>query len=103
MSGAFEEFADFYRTGRFRADDWAQTAIARHMSERNRSFARTIASQARCSRAVGAVSEGIDRVSLRGSADRLDEHRVIGDIDGHGEQLGIVLGDPHVVVEVRVG
>lgn len=37
-----EDFADFYRTGRFRADDWAQNAIARYMTERNLTFDRSI-------------------------------------------------------------
>jgi hypothetical protein len=38
-----EDFADFYRTGSFRADDWAQKAIARYMSERNLKFGGSIA------------------------------------------------------------
>lgn len=29
-----EDFADFYRTGRFREDDWARNAIAEYMTER---------------------------------------------------------------------
>jgi hypothetical protein len=33
-----EDFADFYRTGQFRADDWAQNAINRYMHERSISF-----------------------------------------------------------------
>jgi hypothetical protein len=37
-----EDFADFYFTGRFREDDWAQNAVARHMSERNLVFTRTV-------------------------------------------------------------
>ena len=38
-----EDFADFYRSGCFRADDWAQNAIALYMAERNIRFSRTIA------------------------------------------------------------
>lgn len=37
-----EDFADFYRTGKARADDWAQNAIARYMTERNIVFDRSI-------------------------------------------------------------
>jgi hypothetical protein len=37
-----EDFADFYRTGKPRADDWAQNAIARYMAERNIVFDRSI-------------------------------------------------------------
>jgi hypothetical protein len=37
-----EDFADFYRTGKFRDDDWAQNAIARYMSDEGIAFARTI-------------------------------------------------------------
>jgi hypothetical protein len=37
-----EDFADFYRTGKFRSDDWAQNAIARYMAEGNLSFNRSI-------------------------------------------------------------
>lgn len=37
-----EDFADFYRTGKFRPDDWAQNAIARYMAERKIEFAHTI-------------------------------------------------------------
>jgi hypothetical protein len=39
---ALEDFVSFYRTGRFRADDWAQNAITRYMAERNLRFARTL-------------------------------------------------------------
>jgi len=38
-----EDFADFYRTGNFRADDWAQNAIARYVAERGVTFDRSIA------------------------------------------------------------
>lgn len=38
-----EDFADFYHSGRFRPDDWAQNAIAAYMAERNITFNRTIA------------------------------------------------------------
>lgn len=37
-----EDFADFYATGQFRADDWSQNAVARYMSERGLSFDRSI-------------------------------------------------------------
>jgi hypothetical protein len=37
-----EDFADFYFTGHFREDDWAQNAVARHMSERNLAFTGTV-------------------------------------------------------------
>jgi hypothetical protein len=38
-----EDFADFYFSGHFRADDWAQNAIARYMADRNYAFQRTLA------------------------------------------------------------
>lgn len=37
-----EDFADFYATGQFRADDWSQNAVARYMAERSLSFNRSI-------------------------------------------------------------
>jgi hypothetical protein len=37
-----EDFADFYRTGKFRDDDWSRNAIARYMMEEKLSFARTL-------------------------------------------------------------
>lgn len=46
------------------------------------------------------MSEGIDRVSLGGSPNGLQEHRVIGDVDVRRKQLGDVLGDPDVVIQV---
>ena len=39
---ALEDFATFYWTGRFRADDWAKNAITLYMVERNLRFARTL-------------------------------------------------------------
>jgi hypothetical protein len=39
---ALEDFADFYFSGRFRSDDWAQNAIARYMAERNLVFQRSL-------------------------------------------------------------
>ena len=43
-----EDFADFYRTGKFRADDWAQNAIAHYMAERSIIFDRSIESLLHC-------------------------------------------------------
>ena len=37
-----EDFSDFYRTGNFRGDDWAQNAVARYMGERSLSFTRVL-------------------------------------------------------------
>jgi hypothetical protein len=37
-----EDFADFYRTGRFRDDDWARNAIAQLMQERGQAFSRCL-------------------------------------------------------------
>ena len=37
-----EDFSDFYRTGNFREDDWAQNAVARYMGERGLSFTRVL-------------------------------------------------------------
>jgi hypothetical protein len=37
-----EDFADFYRTGYFRPDDWASNAMARYMKEREQAFSRTL-------------------------------------------------------------
>jgi hypothetical protein len=47
-NGAFrkdglEDFADFYRSGRFRQDDWSRNAVARYMQDENANFARTLA------------------------------------------------------------
>ena len=61
-----------------------------------------MASHASRSFAVGGASEGIDRVSLRGPPNGLDEHRVIGDVDGNSEELGDVLGYPDIPVQVDV-
>lgn len=38
-----EDFADFYRSGAFRPDDWAQNAVARYMAEKNLTFDGSIA------------------------------------------------------------
>jgi hypothetical protein len=38
-----EDFADFYFSGQFRPDDWAQNAVARYMADRHQTFARSIA------------------------------------------------------------
>ena len=37
-----EDFADFYRTGKFRLDDWSQNAIARYRAERGLALDRSI-------------------------------------------------------------
>jgi hypothetical protein len=37
-----EDFADFYRTGCFRPDDWMRNAVARHLKEENIVFSRTL-------------------------------------------------------------
>ena len=39
---ALEDFADFYRTGRCRADDWAQNAISRFMADQGLNFRRNL-------------------------------------------------------------
>jgi hypothetical protein len=39
---SLEDFADFYRAGKFRADDWASEKIAEHMAKKGRVFGRTI-------------------------------------------------------------
>jgi hypothetical protein len=41
--GGLEDFADFYRTGRFRGDDWARNAVAQYMQEEGIAFARSLA------------------------------------------------------------
>jgi hypothetical protein len=39
-----EDFADLYRTGRFREDDWSRNEVLRYMrEEKNKTFARTLA------------------------------------------------------------
>lgn len=38
-----EDFADFYRAGRFREDDWACNAIARYLADNGLSLARSLA------------------------------------------------------------
>jgi hypothetical protein len=40
---ALEDFADFYRTGQYRADDWARNAVARYLADENITFNRTLA------------------------------------------------------------
>ncbi len=47
-NGAFhkdglEDFADFYRRGRFRDDDWARNAVARYMADEGITFAQSLA------------------------------------------------------------
>src|ERR1700730_4539608 len=37
-----EDFADFYRTGCFRPDDWMRNAVARHLKDENIVFSRTL-------------------------------------------------------------
>ena len=38
-----EDFADFYRTGRFRTDDWSQNEIGRYMRDKKRrTFTRAL-------------------------------------------------------------
>ena len=37
-----EDFADLYRTGRFREDDWSRNELLRYMSEKNMSFSRAL-------------------------------------------------------------
>ncbi len=37
-----EDFADFYRAGKFRDDDWSHNAIARYVKEEKLSFAQTL-------------------------------------------------------------
>jgi hypothetical protein len=39
---ALEDFADFYRTGRFRPDDWARNLVSRYMADAGITFARTL-------------------------------------------------------------
>lgn len=38
-----EDFADYYRSGKFRQDDWSRAAICRYMGEQKLSFARSLA------------------------------------------------------------
>ena len=38
-----EDFADFYRTGCFRPDDWSRNAVARYLTDENIVFNRTLA------------------------------------------------------------
>ena len=38
-----EDFADFYRNGTFRQDDWASTMVARYMDQQKITFKRTLA------------------------------------------------------------
>jgi hypothetical protein len=38
-----EDFADFYRTGQFRQDDWSQNIIARYMANEGIAFSRALA------------------------------------------------------------
>ena len=40
---ALEDFADFYRTGQYRPDDWARNAVARYLADENITFSRTLA------------------------------------------------------------
>lgn len=38
-----EDFADFYRTGQFREDDWCRNAMARYLADEHITFDRTLA------------------------------------------------------------
>ncbi|HEY2034456.1 MAG TPA: hypothetical protein VGH02_12290 [Rhizomicrobium sp.] len=61
-----EDFADLYFSGHFRADDWAQNAIARYMTERNLAFRRTLAGFCYLERHHDETSAGRFTVDVRG-------------------------------------
>jgi hypothetical protein len=61
-----EDFADFYREGKFRADDWAQNAIVRYMAERKLSFDGSIAGFCYLERRHDEVAARKLTIDLRG-------------------------------------
>jgi hypothetical protein len=63
-----EDFADFYRTGSFRDDDWAQNAIQHYMSERSLSFNHSIAGFCYLERRQEAVAARTFTLDVRGPA-----------------------------------
>jgi hypothetical protein len=67
---SLEDFADFYRTGCFRPDDWSRNAIARYLREREIVFARTLA--------------GFSYLRLRWECARIDDF----EIDVRGPEMG---------------
>lgn len=72
-NGAFsddvlEDFADFYRTGRFREDDWARNAITRYMQEEGIAFARSLAGFCFLERHWDEVTASELTIDVRGPA-----------------------------------
>jgi len=63
-----EDFADFYRTGKFREDDWAQNAVARYMAEGGMSFTRALSGFCYLDRRHDEVEVRSFRLDLRGPA-----------------------------------
>lgn len=61
-----EDFADYYFSGRFRADDWAQNAVARYTADRNQTFARSIAGFCYVERRQDEVFARRFKVDVRG-------------------------------------
>jgi hypothetical protein len=70
-NGAFrqdglEDFADFYRAGEFREDDWARNAIARFMSDSGVTFSRSLAGFCFLERPHGEVFATKLAIDVRG-------------------------------------
>jgi hypothetical protein len=65
-----EDFADFYRTGRFRPDDWSRNAVSRYLQERGIIFERTLV--------------GFSYLSFRWECARIDDF----EIDVRGPEMG---------------
>ncbi|MGH8217254.1 MAG: hypothetical protein ACREUT_01600 [Steroidobacteraceae bacterium] len=60
-----EDFADLYRTGRFRDDDWSRNELLRYMGEKEMSFARTLSGFHHLRRRHDEVGSDL-RFNLRG-------------------------------------
>jgi hypothetical protein len=65
---ALEDFADFYLTGAFRPDDWAQNAIARYMETERLVFRRNLAGFSFIRRYQERPRADVFRMHVRGPA-----------------------------------
>jgi hypothetical protein len=63
---ALEDFADFYRTGQARADDWMRNAVAQYMAEEGIKFNHSLAGFHYLARKHDEVSAHDFRMNVRG-------------------------------------
>jgi hypothetical protein len=61
-----EDFADFYRNGRFREDDWSRNAVARYMQDERIAFTRSLAGFCFLERVWDAAAASELAIDVRG-------------------------------------